>query len=114
MRGCLSCEQAQRKGLRLAATRAVRSFTRRKVSRSSDSSVQRFVIIWRFAARRAHLETTERRAQELIAASYFILAAYIAAEATRTLVLGDHAEGSWAGIGLAAFTAPTMPLLARA
>ena len=27
---------------------------------------------------------------------------------------GDHPQASWIGIGLAAFTAPTMPLLARA
>jgi divalent metal cation (Fe/Co/Zn/Cd) transporter len=77
-------------------------------------SLAGFIIIWRFAARRAHLETTERRAQQLVAFSYFILVAYIAVEATRTLVLGDRPEASWVGIGLAAFTAPTMPLLARA
>ena len=73
-----------------------------------------FIIIWRFAARRAHIETTERRAQQLIAISYFLLVAYIAVEATRTLALGDQPETSWVGIGLAVFTAPTMPLLARA
>jgi divalent metal cation (Fe/Co/Zn/Cd) transporter len=73
-----------------------------------------FVIIWRFAARRAHVETTERRAQQVIALSYFLLVAYISVEATRTLALGDQPETSWVGIGLAAFTAPTMPLLARA
>ncbi|MGZ4338270.1 MAG: cation transporter, partial [Gaiellaceae bacterium] len=32
----------------------------------------------------------------------------------RTLLGGHHPEASWVGIGLAAFTAPTMPLLARA
>ena len=32
----------------------------------------------------------------------------------RTLVGGDHPDASWVGIGLAAFTALTMPLLARA
>jgi divalent metal cation (Fe/Co/Zn/Cd) transporter len=77
-------------------------------------SLAGFIIIWRFGARRAHLETTERRAQQLVAVSYFVLVAYIAVEATRTLALGDQPETSWVGIGLAAFTAPTMPLLARA
>jgi divalent metal cation (Fe/Co/Zn/Cd) transporter len=43
-----------------------------------------------------------------------MLAAYVGVEAIRTLVGGDHPETSWVGIGLAAFTAPTMPLLARA
>ena len=36
------------------------------------------------------------------------------AEATRTLVAGDQPETSWIGIGLAALTAPTMPVLAFA
>jgi hypothetical protein len=35
-------------------------------------------------------------------------------EATRTLIGGDHPTASWVGIGLAAFTAPTMPPFARA
>jgi divalent metal cation (Fe/Co/Zn/Cd) transporter len=73
-----------------------------------------FVILWRFGSRRAHLESAERRAQQLIAASYFLLAAYVGVESVRTLLGGPHPETSWVGIGLAAVTAPTMPLLARA
>jgi divalent metal cation (Fe/Co/Zn/Cd) transporter len=73
-----------------------------------------FIILWRFAASRAHSESAERRAQQLIAASYFALAAYIAVESLRTLLGDSHPETSWVGIGLAAVTAPTMPLLARA
>ena len=46
--------------------------------------------------------------------SFFVLAAYVGVEAVRTLVDGHHPEASWVGIGLAAFTAPTMPLLAGA
>jgi divalent metal cation (Fe/Co/Zn/Cd) transporter len=73
-----------------------------------------FIIVWRFAARRSHLLSAERRAQQLIALSFFVLAAYVSVEATRTLIGGDHPETSWVGIGLAAFTAPTMPVLALA
>ncbi len=73
-----------------------------------------FIILWRFAASRSHSETAERRAQQLVAASYLILVVYILIEATRSLVGGDQPQASWVGIGLAAFTAPTMPLLARA
>ena len=73
-----------------------------------------FIIVWRFASRQAHSETAERRAQQLIAFSYLILVLYVAVEATRTLLNGDHPQTSWVGIGLAAFTAATMPLLARA
>jgi divalent metal cation (Fe/Co/Zn/Cd) transporter len=72
------------------------------------------VILWRFGSRRSSSEHAERRAQQLIAASYFLLAAFIAVESFRTLVGGMHPETSWVGIGLAMVTAPTMPLLARA
>jgi divalent metal cation (Fe/Co/Zn/Cd) transporter len=77
-------------------------------------SLAAFVIIWRFAGSRAHSELAERRAQQLVAASYAVLVVYVAVESIRTLVGGQHPEVSWVGIGLAAFTAPTMPLLATA
>jgi divalent metal cation (Fe/Co/Zn/Cd) transporter len=73
-----------------------------------------FVIVWLFTGSRLHSETAERRAQQLVAASYFILAAYVGIESVRTLIEGHHPGKSWVGIGLAALTAPTMPLLARA
>jgi divalent metal cation (Fe/Co/Zn/Cd) transporter len=73
-----------------------------------------FVIIWLFTGARLHSETAERRAQQLIAASYFLLAIYIAVESIRDLAAGYKPGVSWVGIGLAAVTAPTMPLLARA
>jgi divalent metal cation (Fe/Co/Zn/Cd) transporter len=73
-----------------------------------------FVIVWRFARRRAESEAAERRAQRLIAVSYLVLAVYVTVDASRTLALGEHPGVSWVGVGLAAFTAPTMPLLARA
>jgi divalent metal cation (Fe/Co/Zn/Cd) transporter len=77
-------------------------------------SVAGFIVLWRFAASRSGSEAAERRAQQLIAVSFFVLAAYVGAEAIRTLVASDHPETSWIGIGLAAVTAPTMPLLAVA
>jgi divalent metal cation (Fe/Co/Zn/Cd) transporter len=77
-------------------------------------SVAGFIVLWRFADRRTYSESAERRAQQLIAISFFVLAAYVGVEAIRTLIAGDHPEASWVGIGLAAFTAPTMPLLALA
>ena len=73
-----------------------------------------FVIIWLFTGERLHSETAERRAQQLIAASYFVLAVYVAVESVRDLVGGYEPGVSWVGVGLAAVTAPTMPLLARA
>ena len=72
------------------------------------------VVVWLFTGRRLGSEQAERRAQQLVAASYALLVTYIVVEATRTLIGGHHPAASWVGIGLAAFTAPTMPLLARA
>lgn len=73
-----------------------------------------FVIIWLFTGSRLHSETAERRAQQVIAASYFLLATYVAVASVRDLVGGYEPGVSWVGVGLAAVTAPTMPLLARA
>jgi divalent metal cation (Fe/Co/Zn/Cd) transporter len=72
-----------------------------------------FVVLWLFTGARIGSERAERRAQQLIAASFFVLAAYIGVESVRTLAGGQHPEASWIGIGLAAFTTVTMPLLAR-
>jgi divalent metal cation (Fe/Co/Zn/Cd) transporter len=82
-----------------------------------DSLIEVFAglaVVWLFTGARLGSHRAERRAQQAIAASFFLLAAYVAAEAIRTVVAGDHPHTSWAGIGLAAFTAPTMPLLALA
>ena len=75
-------------------------------------SLAGFVVLWLFTGRRLGSHGAERRAQQLIAVSFFLLAAYVGVEAVRTLVAGDKPETSWVGIGLAAFTAPTMPVLA--
>jgi len=72
------------------------------------------VIVWLFSADRGASERAERRAQQLVAASYFLLVAYIAAHVLYDLVAGSRPSASWVGVGLAAVTAPTMPLLARA
>ena len=77
-------------------------------------SLAGFIIIWRFAGGRRDSEAAERRAQQLVAVSFLILAAYVGVESVRTFFGAHHPETSWVGIGLAAFTAPTMPLLARA
>jgi divalent metal cation (Fe/Co/Zn/Cd) transporter len=73
-----------------------------------------FVVLWRFAAARATSDAAERRAQQLIALSFYAIAAYIAFEAIRSLATADEPSASWVGIGLAAFTLATMPPLAAA
>lgn len=72
------------------------------------------VVLWRFAAARTSSEEAERRAQQLIAVSFFLIAAYVGVEAIRTLLSGEIPRASWLGIGLALVTMVTMPLLARA
>jgi divalent metal cation (Fe/Co/Zn/Cd) transporter len=72
------------------------------------------VVLWLFTGKRRGSSSAERRAQQLIAVSFFVLGGYVGIEALRTLVNVDHPAASWVGIGLAAFTAPTMPLLAYA
>jgi divalent metal cation (Fe/Co/Zn/Cd) transporter len=72
------------------------------------------VVLWLFTGNRRSSHTAERRAQQLIAASFFFLATYISVEAIRTLTSSDHPNPSWIGIGLAAVTAATMPILAGA
>lgn len=72
------------------------------------------VVIWLFSGGRGSSHVAERRAQRLVAASYALLVAYIGTESIRDLLGAHHPSVSWVGVGLAAFTAPTMPLLARA
>jgi divalent metal cation (Fe/Co/Zn/Cd) transporter len=77
-------------------------------------SVAGVVLLWRLAASRAASTSAERRAQRLIGASFYALAAYVAVEAARTLIAGHHPEASWVGIGLSLVALATMPPLANA
>jgi divalent metal cation (Fe/Co/Zn/Cd) transporter len=76
-----------------------------------DSAIEGLasVIIWRFWGARALSETAERRAQKLVAISFFLLAPYVAIEAIRALVTGSEPETSWLGIGLTIGSAIFMP-----
>ncbi len=83
----------------------------------ADSLIEVFsglVIAWLFSGERGASEDAERRAQRLIAISYLVLTAYILVESLRDLIGGHHPQPSWVGIALAAVTAVTMPMLARA
>jgi divalent metal cation (Fe/Co/Zn/Cd) transporter len=73
-----------------------------------------FALLWRFADSRAGSEQAERRAQQVIAVSFYVLAAYVGVESVRTLLLAHHPEVSWVGIGLSVVTLATMPPLAIA
>jgi divalent metal cation (Fe/Co/Zn/Cd) transporter len=69
------------------------------------------IVIWRFTGTRLASPTSERRAQQLVAVSFFLLAPYIAAEAIHALAAGDRPETSIVGLVLTAGTAVFEPAL---
>jgi divalent metal cation (Fe/Co/Zn/Cd) transporter len=73
------------------------------------------VLIWRLRSegKSDHdIEVIERRAVRLVAAAFFVLAAYIGVKATFDLVQQNHPEESLVGIVLAVVSLIVMPLLA--
>jgi divalent metal cation (Fe/Co/Zn/Cd) transporter len=81
---------------------------------SGIEAIASVIVIWRFTGTRLASATSERRAQQLVAASFFLLAPYIAAEALRALASGDRAETSVVGLVLTAGTALFEPALGLA
>jgi divalent metal cation (Fe/Co/Zn/Cd) transporter len=72
------------------------------------------IVIWRFTGDRRLSDLAEKPAQRLVAVSFFLLAPYVAQDAIRTLIAGDHPSISWVGIGLSLSSLILMPLLGRA
>jgi divalent metal cation (Fe/Co/Zn/Cd) transporter len=72
------------------------------------------IVIWRFTGARRLSDHAEELAQKAVAVSFFLLAPYIAQDAIRALVAGDHPTTSWVGIGLSVSSIVVMPLLGRA
>lgn len=93
---------------RQAHRRPDRAFAHSWLNRTTRS------CLWRFAAARAASPGAERRAQQLIAVSFYAIAIYIAVDAVRALATGEHPHVSWVGIGLSAVTLATVPPLAIA
>ncbi len=81
---------------------------------SGIEALASIIVIWRFTGTRLGSPTAERRAQKLVAASFWLLAPYIAVEAIRALAAGDRAETSIAGLVLTAGTAVLEPALGLA
>jgi divalent metal cation (Fe/Co/Zn/Cd) transporter len=72
------------------------------------------VVLWLVTGERLRSPRAERRAQQLIAVSFVLLAAYITVEAAHDLIGGHHPATSWVGVGLSAVTLLAMPPLAAA
>jgi divalent metal cation (Fe/Co/Zn/Cd) transporter len=69
------------------------------------------IVIWRFTGSRTHSETSERAAQRAVAISFFLLAPYIAVQAVRSLLAGEHPDTSVLGIAVTASSVVLMPAL---
>jgi len=79
-----------------------------------DSAIEGFasvVIIWRFTGHRIHSESAERRAQQLVAVQFFILAPYVGVASVRALVEGHRPDETLVGIALAFASVILMPIL---
>lgn len=78
------------------------------------------VMIWRLRAERDHrrtdaqIDAVEHRARRLVAASLFLLAAYVTFDAVETLWSGDRPAFSPVGVSLLALSMGVMLWLARA
>lgn len=69
------------------------------------------IVIWRFTGHRRLSETSERRAQRWVAASFFLLAPYLLYEAVHRLIAGTEAEAAPLAVALTASSVVLMPLL---
>jgi divalent metal cation (Fe/Co/Zn/Cd) transporter len=83
---------------------------------SAIESVSGSVLLWRLRAERQgkQAEALEQKALKLVGISFFLLAAYVAFEASKSLIQKEAPEGSPVGIALAALSLVVMPILARA
>jgi divalent metal cation (Fe/Co/Zn/Cd) transporter len=69
-------------------------------------------LLWRMQDRAGHAQR-ERRTLRLVGVSFLLLAAYVALDAGRTLILRDHTSPSILGIGIAVASLVVMPVLAH-
>ena len=71
------------------------------------------IVIWRFTGARTLSDTSEQRAQKLVAVSFWLLVPYVVVEAAYKLVTAAEPETSYLGIGLTLSSLLLMPLLGR-
>lgn len=72
--------------------------------------VASLIIIWRFTGNRVFSHFAEQRAQKLVAVQLFLLAPYVGFESIKALIVGEHSDVSWVGIGLAVGSVIFMPM----
>jgi divalent metal cation (Fe/Co/Zn/Cd) transporter len=71
-------------------------------------------ILWLYTGSRRGSAAAERRAQQLVAGCFGVLALYVTFDAINTLAGGSHPDISWPGVAVAAGAIVFMPLLAHA
>ena len=69
------------------------------------------VIVWLFSGARLNSNSAEGRAQKFVAIQFFLLVPFVGYEAISKLVIGEHADTTWLGIGLVTTSLIGMPLL---
>lgn len=69
------------------------------------------IVVWRFTGSRVQSPDAERRAQRAVAVSFWLLAAWITAEAIRGLAGHGRVDASALGIALTASSVVIMPVL---
>lgn len=71
-------------------------------------------ILWLYTGSRNTSDAAERRAQQLVAVCFAVLALYLAFDVIRALADGSHPQTSWPGVAVLVGAIIVMPLLARA
>jgi divalent metal cation (Fe/Co/Zn/Cd) transporter len=69
------------------------------------------IVVWRFTGSRTLSETAEHRAQKAVAVSFWLLAPYVAFQASWDLAAHHHASPTTLGIALTASSVIIMPAL---
>jgi divalent metal cation (Fe/Co/Zn/Cd) transporter len=72
------------------------------------------VVLWLMTGERSTSHRAERRAQQIIATSFLLLAVYVGVQSLADLAGGHHPSVSWLGIALSTVTLLAMPPLAAA
>jgi len=84
------------------------------VTWAASSFVEAFaalIVVWRFTGRRTLSATSEARAQRWVAASFFVLAPFFAAEAIRKLITGGATTIAALAVAVTMSAIVLMPLL---
>jgi divalent metal cation (Fe/Co/Zn/Cd) transporter len=78
---------------------------------SAIEALASVIVVWRFTGSRMLSETAERRAQQAVAISFWLLAPYIAIRAVGDLVAHQPASTTVLGIAVTAASVIVMPVL---